>query len=644
MQPVTSPSRFRLVGYMLLLSLIYFTLTRAGLSVWSWSVTNASLLDVLHLLLVGLVYDLSFYAYAAILPVLYLFFLPDRWWRSRFNSTLTQGAFLVSIYGLGFVAVAEFLFWEEFSVRFNFISVDYLVYSREVIDNINQSYPLPLLLGSIFIVTVLVFGQLRPGLMRILATRESFWKRAARAIAWLVLPLAAYGSVNQDLQQFSTNNYQNELAANGPYQFISAFKNNELNYEQFYISLPPRQISDLLKQEVAEANGTFTSNDLYQIRRYIDNPGEEKRLNIMLIMVESLSADYLGVFGNLKGLTPNLDQISGESLFFTRMYATGTRTTRGLEAVTLSIPPTPGRSIVKRIGHESNMWSLGNVLKDKSYDVRFLYGGRGYFDNMNAFFSGNGYQVLDQFSVPDKDMVFTNAWGMSDEDLYTQAIHAADQASESKQPFFFHLMTTSNHRPYTYPEGRIEIPSGSGRSGAVRYTDWAIGDFLKRAKEKPWFKDTLFVIVADHCAHSAGKTDLPVNRYHIPLIIYAPGQITPKKVGKLASQIDLAPTLLGMLNMDYTSTFFGRNIFTTPENEERALIGNYQKLGFYQSGRLSILIPKKGMILQEHPESGSPEIITLKVPDEQARKNIAYYQGASYIYNHQLNFWGVATP
>ena len=150
MQPVTSPSRFRLVGYMLLLSLIYFTLTRAGLSVWSWSVTNASLLDVLHLLLVGLVYDLSFYAYAAILPVLYLFFFPDRWWRSRFNSILTQGAFLVSIYGLGFVAVAEFLFWEEFSVRFNFISVDYLVYSREVIDNINQSYPLPLLLGSIY--------------------------------------------------------------------------------------------------------------------------------------------------------------------------------------------------------------------------------------------------------------------------------------------------------------------------------------------------------------------------------------------------------------------------------------------------------------------------------------------------------------
>jgi len=286
---------------------------------------------------------------------------------------------------------------------------------------------------------------------------------------------------------------------------------------------------------------------------------------------------------------------------------------------------------------------LREILKEKGYDVRFLYGGRGYFDNMNAFFSGNGYQIIDQSSVPDKDMIFTNAWGMSDEDLYTQAIQVADQASESKQPFFFHLMTTSNHRPYTYPEGRIDTPSGTGRSGAVKYTDWAIGDFLQRAKEKPWFEDTLFVIIADHSARSAGKTDLPVNKYHIPLIIHAPRQIAPKKVDKLASQIDLAPTLLAMLNMDYTSTFFGKNILITPQNEERALIGNYQKLGFYQPGRLSILAPKKEMILQENPESDSPETIVLKTPDDRTRKNIAYYQGASYIYKHQLNAWRVGT-
>jgi phosphoglycerol transferase MdoB-like AlkP superfamily enzyme len=636
-------SRFRLVAYMLLVALAFFTLTRIGLGIWFRSVADAGIADMVQILFRGWIYDLSFYAYAAILPTLYLLLLPNKWWLSHINSWLVQLIVFASIYGLGFIAIAEVLFWEEFSVRFNFISVDYLVYRREVTDNINESYPLPILLSAIFVIATIVFWKLRPYIKKTLTAQESFSGRTGKALAWFAAPVIAFAVVDQSLQRFSSNSYQNELAANGPYQFIAAFKNNELDYDLFYPQIPTQKASDLLKQQVTENNSRFLSKGLFQIKRHIDNPGEEKHLNIMLIMVESLSARYLGVFGHKKGYTPNLNHLAGESLFFTNIYATGTRTTRGLEAATLSIPPTPGRSIVKRVGNESNMWSLGNILKKKGYDVRFLYGGRGYFDNMNAFFSGNGYDIIDQSSVADADMVFTNAWGMSDEDLYTQALKAADKSASGNKPFFFHLMTTSNHRPYTYPEGRIDIPSGKGRSGAVKYTDWAIGDFLERSKSKPWFKDTVFVIIADHCASSAGKVDLPIKKYHIPMFIYAPQQLSPAKIDKLASQIDLPPTLLSLLNMDYDSAFFGKNIFTTPENEERALIGNYQKLGLYQPGRLSILAPKKTIILQENPESSSPKVSILKKPDSLAEKNIAYYQGASYIYKHKLNAWDMAT-
>ncbi|WP_457665232.1 LTA synthase family protein [Thiolapillus sp.] len=635
----SSPSRFQLVGYMLAIALLYFTFTRIGLGLWTGSATEAGFADITNILLRGWVYDVSFYVYAAILPVLYLLLFPERWWRSRLNAWLVKIVVFASIYGLGFIAVAEVLFWEEFSVRFNFISVDYLVYRREVTDNISESYPLPLLLSGILVVTIIVFWWLQPRLYRILNTREQFSSRFIRAAAWLALPFVTYAAIDQDLHNFSTNSYQNELAANGPYQFIAAFRNNELDYATFYARLPEQQASDLLKKEVAEANARFTDNGLFRIRRQIDNPGKERKLNIMLIMVESLSARYLGVFGSRKGYTPNLDKLADKSLFFTKFYATGTRTTRGLEAVTLSIPPTPGRSIVKRVGHESNMWSLGNILKSKGYDVRFLYGGRGYFDNMNAFFSGNGYQIIDQSSVADEDMTFTNAWGMSDEDLYRQALLAADAAADSKKPFFFHLMTTSNHRPYTYPDGRVDIPSGDGRGGAVKYTDWAIGDFLDKARSKPWFKDTLFVIVADHNAGSAGKVDLPIKKYLIPLYIYAPDQVSPRKIDRLSSQIDLAPTLLALLNMDYTSNFFGKNVLTMPADAGRALIGNYQKLGLYKPGKLTILAPKKEIVLQKNPESDSPETVILKTPDGQARQNIAYYQGADYIYKHKLNAW-----
>ncbi len=227
----------------------------------------------------------------------------------------------------------------------------------------------------------------------------------------------------------------------------------------------------------------------------------------------------------------------------------------------MSIPPTPGRSIVKRIGRESGYGSLGQQFNARGYDSVFIYGGRGYFDNMNAFFSGNGYRVVDQSSVAEGDMTFKNAWGMSDEDLYQQTLKVADADHAQGKPFFLQLMTTSNHRPYTYPDGRIDIPSGEGREGAVKYTDYAIGQFLQQARAKPWFNQTVFVFVADHTAGSAGQEDLPVANYHIPLFIYAPALIQPQAFTEVASQIDLAPTLLGLLNIDYSSTFFGRNVF-----------------------------------------------------------------------------------
>ena len=634
-----SVGRFRLVGNLFFVSLLYFTLLRILLLFLSWDRAEADFVALLQILSRGWLHDLAFYAYAAILPAFYLLLAPERWWRSRWNAFLVHSAVFASIYGLGFIAVAEVLFWDEFSVRFNFIAVDYLVYRREVTDNIVESYPLPLLLSGIFLASLPVYVLLRSRMAATLRARQPFFQRIAVFSAWATVAIGGYLLVDQDLHQFSKNSYRNELAANGPYQFFAAFRNNELDYRQFYATIDDEKASTLLKQQIQEDNSSFLEEGLFQIKRHIDNPGEEKHLNIMLIMVESLSARYLGVFGHKKHNTPNLDKLAGQSLFFTRFYATGTRTTRGLEAITLSIPPTPGRSIVKRLGHESNLWSLGNVLKEKGYDVRFLYGGRGYFDNMSAFFSGNGYEVIDQSSVPDEEMIFTNAWGMSDEDLYRQAMKAADESWAAGRPFLQQIMTTSNHRPYTYPEGRIDIPSGSGRSGAVRYTDWAIGEFLAKARQKPWFKDTLFVIVADHCASSAGKVDLPVKKYHIPLFIYAPEHIKPTKVDKLASQIDLAPTLLAMLNMDYDSVFFGKNIFTTPKNKERALIGNYQKLGLYQPGRLSVLSPKKEIQLQKDPESDHPRVTKLDSPDEFARRNIAYYQGAAYIYKHGLNAW-----
>ncbi len=634
-----SLGRFKIVIPMCLVMLIYFAAVRGYLMGNEWSQSELSLPSFIHLLTVGFLYDVAFIVYALIPVVLYLLIIPVRVWRARPHRLIVHTLCFVAIYALGFDAVAEILFWNEFAVRFNFISVDYLVYRREVTDNIVESYPLPLLLSAVLIVTTVVYLVVRRRIAEALRVTDTWWQRGTIAAVLWALPLSAFLLVDQNPRQGFANNFQKELASNGPYQMIAAFRNNELDYMQWYPSYSADEVTRNLRREVAEAGAVFTSDEPYNIRRHITAGGPTKRLNVVLIMVESLSAKFLGIYGNDQGLTPRLDALADQALRFDHFYATGTRTTRGLEAVTLSMPPTPGRSIVKRLGKEKGFWSLGNVLRQQGYQTAFLYGGRGYFDNMNSFFAGNGYEVVDLTSMPADDVSFTNAWGMADEDLYRLTLNQADSAFARGAPFFFHVMTTSNHRPYTYPEGRIDIPSGTGRTGAVKYTDWAIGDFIERAREKPWFENTLFVILADHTAGAAGKTDLPVDRYRIPLLIYSPAQVEPDHVQVIASQIDLAPTLLAMLNLSYDSFFFGKNALDMEISEGRALIGTYQHLGLYSDGVLSVLEPQGGIKQQLRPERKTSPIHAVDATDPHVKRTIAFYQGAAQIFKRRMNAW-----
>ncbi|MBH3419123.1 LTA synthase family protein [Pseudomonas putida] len=596
--------------------------------------------DYFSLFLGGALYDLGFLAYAALPLGLYLALCPAALWRTGLHRRLMGGVLIVSLFVMLFVAVAEWLFWDEFGVRFNFIAVDYLVYSKEVLDNIRESYPLPTLLGSIAVVAVLLALVLRKPLAQALAAPGPTLRQRLGGIA----VLAVLGGLSVLLvdQQFPRgqggNAYQRELASNGPYQFFAAFRNNELDYTQFYASLDAAEAGAQMHQELAEPNARFQASEPEDIRRHISADSTPRKPNIILVTIESFSAKYMGSNGDPRNLTPNLDALRRESLYFNNFYATGTRTDRGLEAITLSIPPTPGRSIVKRIGRESGYGSLGQQLAAVGYDPVFVYGGRGYFDNMNAFFSGNGYRIVDQSSVAESEISFKNAWGMADEDLYRQALKLADADHAKQQPFLLQLMTTSNHRPYTYPDGRIDIPSGDGREGAVKYTDHAIAQFLRDAKGKPWFDNTLFVFVADHTAGSAGMEDLPVSNYQIPLWIYAPKLIAPREDVQLASQIDLAPTLLGLLNLSYTSTFFGRDLLREGSLPPRVLIGNYQHLGLFDGKDLAILSPRGGMRVHQDALGNSREMAA-GTDTPLVRRAIAYYQSAANDFSKGLLAW-----
>lgn len=588
----------------------------------------------------GLVYDLGAAAWASLPLLCVLTLLPAGWLQQRWQKVCVHLVGFGIIYALLFGTVAEWTFWDEFGVRFNFIAVDYLVYTTEVIGNIRESYNLPLILSGLLLAALVIHGLFwRSGLPRRWLdanSPEKFRQRLAAGAVWLAVLLAVGLTLNEGQLPSFRNNFNRELAKNGVWSLFAAFRNNELDYDQFYRTRSPAESFKTLNNELIEDGSVLLRPNEFDTLRYVHNHGPELKPNVIQITVESLSADFLSIFNRASNLTPNLAEIAGHSLVFDNFYATGTRTDRGMEALTLAVPPTPGRSIVKRPRNE-NLFTLGSVFRAKGYDTAFIYGGFGYFDNMNYFFGNNGYRVNDRTGVPSEDITFANVWGVCDEDLFNWTMREADAGAATGKPFHYFVMTTSNHRPYTFPEGRIDLPSKtSGRAGAVKYTDYAIGKFLREAATKPWFKNTVFVIVADHCASSAGKTELPVQNYHIPLIIYAPGgQIAPGHFKTLTSQMDYAPTLLGLLNWSYPSRFFGHDVRKIEPSEAHALLGNYQKLGHLENGDFVILKPQRDSSSYHYDlQTG---VMSAKPADEHSVNDaIAFYEAASYLSKNGL--------
>lgn len=581
----------------------------------------------------GLWFDLAITSVMLAPVMLYDALLPNRWRASRLHARLRLGWLWLSLAVLLFGAVAEMTFWQEFSTRFNFIAVDYLIYTQEVIGNIRESYPVGLIVSGIALLAAVIVLWLRPRLQRIDQVAISKPQRAGLALAAILLPVLLLRLANVDQMAITGNAYAAELSGNGLFSLAAAMRRNELDYERFYRRIPQDRANAMLHSlEVKRAPLHDATHHAKAAASTTTGAGPASPLlrrprNLVLISVESLSASFVGAYGATTGLTPNLDALAREGMKFEQVFATGTRTVRGLEALSLGTPPIPGQAIVRR-PENAHLSTIGQLLKDQGFSTYFFYGGYGYFDNMNAYFEANDYDVIDRTDFPETSVKFENVWGVADEFLFDNVLTTFDAKAATAQPFFAHIMTTSNHRPYTYPDGRIDIPSPGGRNGAVKYTDYAIGKFIRDAKTKPWFKDTLFVIVADHCASVAGKSKLPIKNYHIPMIFYAPDMVQPSTYKPIVSQIDLPPTLLDLLGKQGAEQFFGRSMFAAGPPPERAFISNYQELGYFNDGVLTVLLPKQKVA------SFSVDPVTwnttpIEVNPALLEETIAYYQTAA---------------
>ena len=541
-----------------------------------------SLLQQLLAPLIGLGMDLVTLGYILPPVVLWLVVLPRRWQAARWLRAGRLGLFSLSIFGLLYLFITEFYFFDEFLARFNYIAVEYLISPTEVFGNIWEFYPVVPVLVICAVLTVGIAWSLRRA---VTAPPSLEWNRRGRLLSLaLVLLLTAVGSqVGMSNTLWSRDRLLNEISNNGLFSFFYSLRTAGLDYNQYYLTLPEDQMWTTVHARLGSGK-----IDPRSTRRQVTGQAPGRPWNVVFIIEESLGSEFSGTLGGRHDVTPELDALIHQGLIFDNVFATGNRTIRGLEASLASLPPLPGQSVIKRDKSE-DVETLARVLKRQGYQTAFVYGGRGMFDGMSHFMLANGFdRFVEQKDFPDGE--FHTAWGVSDEAVFDRALALMDQQEAAGAPFFTTILTVSNHKPFTYPEGRIAAdPTEHKRLNAVRYADYALGRFFRAAAGHPFFDDTVFVVFGDHGARVYGAERIPLPSYRVPLLILGPGVPVGVRRSTLGSSMDITPTVLDLLGLSYESVFYGKSLLADPPRYPFVLMQHNRDLALYDGQRMVVL-------------------------------------------------------
>jgi hypothetical protein len=517
--------------------------------------------------------------------------VPERWWSWRWYRVLSRCG-LALWWGLVlFILQAEYYFFHEYASRFNTVAIDYLHYWTEVTQNIKEMYPVRRIVSLCLVGTgAMVFWMVRwfPRPMAL-----SGMNRLRAGVGWVTCAVLLVGGARRVPFQWSSERLANELTTNGLTAGGIALWTRDLKYRDFYPSLPEAEAYARARR-LLDTQGAVWDKDPQSLQRRIPGDAGRPRRNLVLLLEESFGSDFWGALNGKKGtkdsLTPRLDELVEEGLLFTNLFADGNRTIRGIEGVVASYPPVPGDSIVAKTMTDG-CETLASVLRRDGYHTRFIYPGRGIFDGLGRFSLHNGFDSFTE-QKDFKNPVFTNVWGHCDEDLYDRVIEEAREDYAAGRPFFITALSVSNHQPFTYPEGRIsEPPYRRSRSHAVKYVDYALGRFFDMVKREPFWEDTIFVVIADHGARVYGSETLPIRSYQIPFLLMGPASgVEAGRNGVLGCQLDVAPTLLGLIGRPYDSVFFGRDLLMKEVSEpRRAVLHHNRSVGIYRDERLVAL-------------------------------------------------------
>lgn len=625
-----------------LLALFIFNISRIVLCLWHFDESKNNLLTIFGY---GVRYDLSILCLLFAPLVLIIVFLSKiNHLTSLFNKTVAIYSSLILAL-ITFLEVATVPFMNEYGVRPNQIFLEYLIYPKEVFKMMLSGHKLDSLIGILsFVLSFLVFYKI---FLKITKSYEQCTiKRLALefVIVLILFPLLVRGSLthkplNPSNAAFCESQTANSIPVNSSFNLFYSAKHlgeNTVKKSEIYSFATQDDVIESL-QYLSNAN--FIKDDkICPILQEIEPSVKvSKKKNVVVILMESFGAQYVKSLGGLD-LAPNIDKLSKDGWFFTNMMATGHRSVRGIEAVTASNLPSPLPSIVK-LQNKEKLATLFSIFEKIGYKTSFIYGGESHFDNMRTYFFNNGADII----IEQKDYKspsFTASWGVSDEDLFAKANDYFSLEYKNNTPFCSLIFTSSFHDPFDIPEGKVDISNIKSddvkRHKAVKYADYALGKFFEKAKKEPYYKDTIFVVIADHDSRAKNYNHFPLSNFHIPALIID-SDIKPKKDNRLVSQIDILPTILSLSGISGKVPLAGQDL-TKGNIVQRAPIIYYYTYAYLSKERnnsvITTLLP--GASAESYIVDDDHNFLK-KTESKELKRKIAFLNLPIVIYKHTLN-------
>ncbi len=494
-----------------------------------------------------------------------------------------------------FIECASFPFFAQYDLRPNYLFIEYLEYPKEVTSLLFKDYKMEFIVAFI-----LIFIAIKLYLKSNFIKFEKVFEQNHFSRVALLLPilLVLFLGIRSSLGHRPVNISDALYSANRVINEITKNSLHSLGYAYYSYKKSESDVSKYGKMSLDEAylyaskaiGVDFKDRNRPFYREIKTNLKEQKKKNLVIFIQESMGAQFTGFIGKTN-LTPNLDNLAKNSLAFTNLFSNGTRSVRGLAALTSGTLPIAGNEVLKRNKSQQDFFSIASLLKPYGYKSSFIYGGEARFDNMKSWYLGNGFDEV----IEEKDYVnpiFKSTWGVSDEDLVIKANEIFKNHSKNNENFVSVMFSSSNHMPFELPDGKIEfeknLPKGSVEN-AIKYADFAIGKFFELAKQEEYYKNTVFVVVADHNVRVYGDQIVPIDMFQIPAIIIS-SDIEPQVFHRISSQADVLATALDLIGIDLSYPILGNSIFKDTKKDINLML--FDEIYAYRKGDyVAILVP-----------------------------------------------------